>query len=164
PDAWRGLPDVWTKVVKPSCRTCHMHQPDFMNFDNPGDAWLSVPGAQRVCTGDMPNAMAPMLRLWRSTDPFLPDLFTSDFAGFQCGGARNLPPSVAIILPSDGAHLNYGGVNGVHFSAQATDPEDAFQDLTITWIDDKGNQIGSGPSFDKIFPEPGMQKVRAIAH
>src|SRR5262249_60076392 len=97
PDAWRGLPDIWTKVVKPSCRTCHMHQPDFMNFDNPGDAWLAIPGAQRVCTGDMPNAMAPMLRLWRSTDPFLPDLFTSDFAGFQCGGAGDPTPPRPLI-------------------------------------------------------------------
>ena len=113
----------------------------------------------------MPNAMAPMLRLWRSTDPFLPDLFASQYGGgFQCGGTKNQPPNVAIILPSDNSHLNYGGVNGVHFSAQATDPEDDFKLLSITWIDDRGNQIGSGPTFDKIYPAPGVQKVRAIAH
>jgi hypothetical protein len=166
PDGWRDLPEVWSDVVKPSCRTCHMHlQPD-RNFDDADDHFLGL-GAQHVCTGVMPNAMAPMLRLWRTSDPFLPDLFSESLGGVGCGptGRRNTAPFVGIITPpQDDLHVPYGGVNGFPFKAFASDTEDGSGCCRIDWVDDDGNVLGTGKELKIVLSKPGVTRVRAIAH
>jgi hypothetical protein len=53
-------------------------------------------------------------------------------------------------------------VKGVHFTATANDPDGTA--VTIQWLDEAGNTLGFGTSLDKVFPKPGVQKIRAIAH
>jgi hypothetical protein len=165
PAGWRDAPEIWNEIVKPSCRTCHMNQASPLNFDDHvQDFPFLALGAQYLCTtGQMPNAMQPQLRLFKTVNPHLPDKFNSFINGGECGtGKVNKIPTVSIIVPSDGTHLPFGALNKVHFSAVASDPEG--QPTTIVWLDDAGNQIGSGASFDKIFSKSGQQKIRAIAH
>jgi Carboxypeptidase regulatory-like domain/Bacterial Ig domain len=166
PDAWRTAPEIWTEIVKPSCRTCHM------NFDHPNLTWETMNGffdigGNLMCSnGEMPNAMAPQLRLFRSTNPFLPDVFNTFFNGHLCRyngvWAPSSPPTVTIMSPADQSHHLYGTVKGVHFAATASDPDGTA--VTIMWLDQAGNTIGFGTSIDKVFPKPGVQKIRAIAH
>jgi hypothetical protein len=53
-------------------------------------------------------------------------------------------------------------VKGIHFTAFASDPEGT--PVTITWYDGAGNVIGTGTSIDRVFPAPGTETIRAIAH
>ncbi len=168
PEGWRSAPDIYTKIVKPACRTCHMNQSSVLDFAGLNDHAFLALGALYAVGGDrndMPNAMAPALRLWRSTDPFLPDVFYNFINGDFCGG-ENFPcnghPTIAIITPTENGQLHYGGKNGVHFSAQASDPEDGTN-VSVKWLDEAGTVIGTGPTFDKVYPAPGVQRVRAIA-
>jgi hypothetical protein len=166
PNAWRLAPDIYTKIVKPSCRTCHMNQQStVLNFSDPSyPAFLGL-GAQYVCGGgsnDMPNAMSPTLRLWRSTNPFLPDVFANYFLGGTCGGSGNKRPTITIDRPFAQSHVQYGGTNGVFFSARASDAEDGTV-VSVKWLDATGAVIGYGASFTYVVPTPGPQTVRAIA-
>jgi hypothetical protein len=107
--------------------------------------------------GEMPNAMAPQLRLFRSTNPFLPDVFNTFFNGHLCRyngiWAPSSPPTVTITSPADQSHHLYGTVKGVHFTATASDPDGTA--VTIMWLDQAGNTIGFGTSIDKVFPASG---------
>jgi hypothetical protein len=167
PDGWRDAPEIWTKIVKPSCRTCHMNfDLPSLTFETSKDGFLSMGAGMMCSTGEMPNAMAPQLRLFRSTNPFLPDVMNTFYNGRPCVSgtidAKSSPPTVTITSPADQTHLQYGGVKGVHFTAFASDPDGT--PVTIMWLDQAGNTIGFGTSIDKVFPAPGVQKVRAIAH
>jgi hypothetical protein len=107
PPAWQSQAFLYENVIKPSCRTCHMWQPIF-NFETPIKAHLDL-GVSDVCAGQMPNAMSPMLRLWKTTNPNLVQRFVDsqrfhDVSDF-CGKDKRIsvdgsPPTLTVVAPN----------------------------------------------------------------
>jgi hypothetical protein len=162
PAAWAGYDDIYFDIVKPSCRTCHMYQGDHWNFTQPLEIGTLL-GVQEVCQGQMPNALSPMLRLWRTSDPHLPDLFANTVGGFHpfCG-VENTLPDVHIVTPSNNANVGYGGLGMVHFEATASDAEDGPDCCSIKWTTDEG-PMGYGRAIDYVFATPGDHVVTVWA-
>lgn len=75
----------------------------------------------------------------------------------------NLPPEVSIVTPKDAAVVQYGKPNPVHFTASATDPEDASSCCTFAWSASKIGAIGTGKTIDYAFLEPGDYTITATA-
>jgi hypothetical protein len=109
--------------------------------------------------------MAPQLRLWRTSDPFLPDLLM-DWGGFiHCTDPddMNEAPTVQITEPANDSVVSYGGLGFVHFEAAAQDAEDGASCCAIEWRDDTDDIIGYGTELDYVFPTAGQHTVSAIA-
>jgi len=83
PSGWSGATDVYTHVVRPMCRGCHINQPSFdwtqlSQFTGPFKGSIS----NDVCVGAganhqrrMPHAEVPFKAFWQS--PVAPGLLTS---------------------------------------------------------------------------------------
>ena len=137
PQAWKKDAFFYTNVFKPSCVTCHMYQG--IHFDTPEDVHsLSEP----VCLlGEMPQAMSPMLRLWRTTNPSLVHaLRDSRFATGGGCGMKTSAPRMTLVTPSGGVA---GGIPIVH-QATVTDVEDGADCCKVRWRSDKDGEIGTG--------------------
>ena len=164
PPGWVGHETLYDKVVKPSCRTCHMYvdysdaADDYSGFSFKGfDVSMMRFGRQRACEGEMPNAIAPMLRLWRTSNPNLMDVFSNEL-GFSGCKSWNEQPAVHIDTPVDGSAVGYGGLGITHFSATVSDPDDAVATLAVAWTSDEG-PMGYGHAVDWVFANPGPHTV-----
>src|SRR5262249_37081612 len=165
PASWAGSEQLYTDVVKPSCRTCHMYQGyygdskmwnDRFDFANPTPGWLEQ-GFWDVCKGTMPNSISPMLRLWRTNDPSLIDEFGNYF-GYPGCDSTDQPPTVHIDTPADGDSVAFGGLGITHFAATVNDPDDGPNTLSVTWTSDEG-VMGYGPEIDYVFATPNAHPV-----
>jgi hypothetical protein len=165
PPQWAGSEQLYTDIVKPSCRTCHMYQgyvgdtPSVghrFDFFEPDPGWLTQ-GYWDVCKGTMPNAISPMLRLWRTNDPSLIDEFGNYFGLPGCGSTDE-PPTVHIDTPTDGDTVAFGGLGITHFGATVNDPDDGPNTLSVTWTSDEG-VMGYGPQIDYVFATPSAHPV-----
>src|SRR5262249_13619122 len=98
--AWQGQAFLYENVIKPSCRTCHMWQLTF-NFETPITAHLDL-GLSDVCSGQMPNAMSPRLRLWKTTSPSLVHAFVDSQGKNDCRDLvfKGTTPTLAIVAPN----------------------------------------------------------------
>jgi hypothetical protein len=156
PEAWKNDRFFYTNVFKPSCSTCHMYQG--INFDTPDAVHsLSVP---YVCIGEMPQAMSPMLRLWRTTNPSLVHaLRDSKFShGGACAGTGSAP-RFTNITPGGGV---IGGVPVVH-KAVVNDVEDGGSCCKVRWRSDKDGEIGVGTEMTFTYPSKGIRNITAVA-
>lgn len=146
----------YDEITKPYCRTCHMWTGyDFEFGSNLKPSAWSV-AESRICSGMMPNAMAPQLSLWSSASPFLPG-----YLGLSCL-PLNDPPSVQITAPSDGASVGFGGLSFATYTATASDTEDGSPCCLIWWTSDEGS-MGFGSPVDYVFATPGSHPVCATA-
>jgi hypothetical protein len=160
--AWQALPggyDAWTQVLKPSCMGCHMWWGAAGNVFRDPDSWIPW---SMACGGWMPRAMAPALRLFRTSDPFLPNL-VMDAKGYpRCG--QSARPSVTITAPPDGSSSPYASFTGITLEATASDPEDGSACCTIEWSVDGWGVLGYGSPLHTTFPFVGTRIVRATAY
>ncbi len=152
---------LWDDVVKPLCRTCHMWQDTLFDFDYDSPSGLSAAttgvAETRICGGEMPHALAPMLQLWASSDPFLPALID----GLDCVTPSD-PPTIQITAPADGASVSFGGLSTTTYTAVASDVEDGSSCCAIQWTGD-GVPIGYGSTLEYAFPDAGPHTVCATA-
>ena len=172
PSTWSGLPTVWHDIVKPSCRTCHMWQD--LSFDSSQHLLLSPAGSD-ICGGAMPNAFNPMLRLWKSTQPNLVQLFLDETGigeaaiggGFvRCGSmplAGGSPPVISITSPGDYDTVSYGGFNLAQFTAQVSDAQDGPNCCNVVWSSDRDGRLGVGSFLQYQFESPGDRLITATA-
>src|SRR2546426_4598771 len=116
--------------------------------------------AGRICEGVMPNAIAPMLKLWRTSDPHLPDLFADETETERCDW--NKRPTVDIVAPADDSLISPGGLNLVTLKASTSDPEDGDGCCTVTWTSPGEGILGYGHQLDYVFD--GSATVTAKAY
>ncbi len=161
PDAsWAGHEEVWEKVTKPACRTCHIYQSPAWNMREYGHA-VRV-GSKLVCGGQMPNAMSPMLKLWKTTDPFMPSWYVSQVSYYgetHCGPEGNLPV-VSITSPLPGATVHGGGLNMITFRADVSDVDDGASCCAVRWSVGDAT-LGYGTTLETALPGSGDQTVTA---
>jgi hypothetical protein len=160
PAAWAGHDELYFDIIKPSCRTCHMHLGNIYDFSK-FDVGLVMSGHQRVCQGQMPNAISPMLRLWRSNDPHLPDVMANS-VGLPGCNSTNALPDVQIVTPTNGSNVAFGGLGLTHFTATVSDAEDGPNCCSVKWTSDEG-VMGYGRELDYGFASPGAHTVTVRA-
>jgi hypothetical protein len=71
----------------------------------------------------------------------------------------NSAPSLAIIKPTDGESVGYGGLNFVKFEASVSDVEDGAKCCSVSWKSDKDGPIGP----EHVFLTPGNRVITATA-
>jgi hypothetical protein len=149
PVAWQKKAFVYENAVKPSCRTCHMWQDPLFAFDDPGDNFFP----QTPLGSGMPNAMGPMLRLWKTTDPSLVQVFND---GVFPSGKR----PVLTVVPFFGPVIA-----GKVISHQATtsDPQDGPDCCSVRWSSDMDGHLGTGKNIQFAYPSPGERIITVYA-
>lgn len=164
PPAWREQAFLYDNVIKPSCRTCHMSQPDNFNFDNPKDVFVQWAG-HYVCSGLMPNAMAPMLRLWKSTHPSLVQVLINspNQTGLCLPGSVGKGSAPKLTVTSPIGPVSYGASNSIAHQATVTDAEDGQNCCQVVWHSDKDGRLGIGNDIRFSYKTPGPRFITAIA-
>ncbi|MBN1640499.1 MAG: S8 family serine peptidase, partial [Anaerolineae bacterium] len=86
-----------------------------------------------------------------------------DVTGFNpalvpTGGGSNLPPSVSIASPTDGATFDSGA--SIPFSGSATDAEDGVLTSSLVWTSSRDGPIGTGGSVSAVLSD-GTHTVTA---
>jgi len=172
PPAWQSQAFLYENVIKPSCRTCHMWQPTF-NFETPIKAHLDL-GVFDVCAGQMPNAMSPMLRLWKTTNPNLAQLFVDsqrfhDVSDF-CGKDKRIsvngsPPTLTVVAPNGPVGYTKPGTFsfGVEHTATVSDSEDGSNCCTVRWTSDVDGSVGLFKDIRFQYPTPGPRVISVVA-
>jgi hypothetical protein len=158
---WVAQADTYREVVRPNCRTCHIWQPEPFAFTQP-DPTLGGIVQSYVCAGIMPNAMQPMINVWRRLDPFPGDAIAAAFHGDPCF-SKDQPPTVQITAPANGTSLDVGGFLPLHLEATANDAEDGPGCCTLTWTSDRDGWIGAGPVVDTQLQTPGAHVITVTA-
>jgi hypothetical protein len=171
PASWQGREQLYLEAVKPACMTCHVDRSpwNWQDFTRLRDERYFV--QTDICDGMMPNALAPMMRLFRSTDPHWPDALLDALGTEPCNERfepdRNRPPVVTIVAPTADTAIDAGGFfSSTALSATASDPEGRC--CTFEW------RITSGaPGFSEVVPgndltynfgQPGQYTLTAVAH
>lgn len=75
------------------------------------------------------------------------------------GGPVNLPPSLTIAAPSDGASVEAG--TPIAFQGSASDPEDGDLTASVAWSSDRDGSLGAGGSFTTSALSVGVHQVEA---
>ena len=101
----------------------------------------------------MPNAMSPMLRLWKTTDPSLVQAFND---GVFPSGKR----PVLTVVPFFGPVFS-GKV--IPHKATASDPQDGPDCCSIRWSSDVDGHLGTGRNVQFSYPSPGERIITAHA-
>jgi hypothetical protein len=159
PFAWREHAFIYEHVIKPSCRTCHMWQSHSFDFSDPRD--LGVVHIQRVVqTGMMPNAMSPMLRLWKTTRPNLMQALEDSClpnSVFGCG----LHDKLTVVAPSSGLVTN--SANGIVHKVTVSDVQDPQKCCKVVWSSDKDGFLGTGKELVHTYSTAGPRYISVVA-
>lgn len=159
PSSWQDAGDYYD-LVRPDCRGCHIAWGTDNTGFSFGDGEFSKGGAgtSHVCSGEMPQAFAPALRLW-TEDAGL----RNDFWG-SCAftpSARNTP-RVKIVNPTSGS-LPYGALAFEEFRAVAETDLDGDNCCDVTWQSNVDGLLGRGKSIEYVFTTPGPRTVTVTA-
>ena len=153
---WSGFPAAFQDAVKPNCRTCHIWQPGSQDFTTP-DPSLGALVRERLCSGEMPQAMQPTKNIWHSVVPFRGDEILNAFGQTSCF-ANNKPPTITILSPANNSQFLAGQL--ITLTAVSSDPEDGTGDA-IAWYDSSDTLLGVGPSVMALAGF-GAQVVKAV--
>ncbi len=161
PVAWQSKAFVFNKIIKPSCRTCHMWQSENFDFDSPKDVFIQY-AASYVCSGMMPNAMSPMLRLWKTTSPNLVQALLDSQGSSGCGDVQGKGHAPTLTLVAPGSQVSYGQ-NNIEHKVTVTDAEDGPNCCKLTWTSDIDGFLSIEKNFLYSYLKPGPRTITVVA-